>query len=117
MLKGLEDLKLRGKQDAELLVKVQELTDRHLKVEHDCITFENSTIVSSPSRPTQGPTTRETARIDQLSHYILRLSYCSKPELRKWFLNQECELFRLRFVSLLSLSKDRVSKRLMRSCF
>lgn len=47
--------------------------------------------------------------MDQLSHYILRLSYCGKPDLRKWFLAQECELFRLRFLSLLESTEDRVS--------
>ena len=36
----------------------------------------------------QGDNNKETARMDQLSHYILRLSYCGKPELRKWFLAQ-----------------------------
>ncbi len=47
--------------------------------------------------------------MDQLSHYILRLAYCSKPELRKWLLAQESELFKHRFAYLLETSEDRVS--------
>lgn len=37
---------------------------------------------------------------DHLSHYILRLAFFSSPEGSRWFQQQECLLFRLRFSSL-----------------
>jgi DNA primase large subunit len=51
--------------------------------------------------------------IDELSHYILRLSYCQSEDLRKWFLQQESELFRHR---LTSLSDDKLAESVKEYC-
>lgn len=37
--------------------------------------------------------------VDELSHFILRLSYCQNEELRRWFLDKECALFQNRLES------------------
>ena len=45
------------------------------------------------------PNTPEGARKDRFSHFILRLAYCRTEDLRRWFLQNEVELFKWRFVN------------------
>ena len=42
---------------------------------------------------------RSDIRKDVISHFVLRLAFCTTPESRKWFLKQECELLRFRLTS------------------
>lgn len=44
----------------------------------------------------------EYAHKDRLSHHALRLAYCRTEDLRRWFLTQECELFKHKFTEQLS---------------
>lgn len=42
----------------------------------------------------------ESRRQDRISHFILRLAFCQSPEQTKWFIQQELDLFKLRFKAL-----------------
>ncbi|CAI9598805.1 unnamed protein product [Staurois parvus] len=46
-------------------------------------------------------------RKDHISHFILRLAYCQSEDLRRWFIQQEMDLFKFRFNQL---SKDKVQE-------
>ena len=42
---------------------------------------------------------------DAVSHFVLRLAYCRTEDLRRWFLQHECELFKSRFRNELPASQ------------
>uniref|UniRef100_A0AAQ5ZZH6 DNA primase large subunit n=1 Tax=Amphiprion ocellaris TaxID=80972 RepID=A0AAQ5ZZH6_AMPOC len=52
-----------------------------------------------------GPSEIEKRRKDHISHFILRLAYCQTEDLRRWFIQQEVDLFRYRFSYLSSKQK------------
>ncbi|KXZ49386.1 hypothetical protein GPECTOR_21g612 [Gonium pectorale] len=87
VLKEMEAYKLRhpNKTEKELLDKLNQLKLKHMK---------GTGLGSSGAA---GSSREEDIRADLISHYVLRLAYCRTPELRKWFLAAEAELFRLKF--------------------
>ncbi|KAL1508896.1 hypothetical protein ABEB36_003716 [Hypothenemus hampei] len=38
-------------------------------------------------------------RADHISHYILKMSFCTTEELRKWFITKEMDWFKIRFIA------------------
>ncbi|XP_054456290.1 DNA primase large subunit [Anoplopoma fimbria] len=56
-------------------------------------------------KPQSGPSEYEKRRKDHISHFILRLAYCQTEDLRRWFIQQEVDLFRCRFNSMSASQK------------
>ena len=75
VLRGIEDLKAQNVNGDELEKSILRLASQFLKDE----------------------TRDATIRKDTAGHHILRLAHCRTEELRRKFLNLECELFRARF--------------------
>lgn len=53
---------------------------------------------SGASHPTESDL--QARRIDNTSHFILRITYCRSEDLKRWFIDRELELFKLRFGEL-----------------
>jgi DNA primase large subunit len=79
VLRGIEDLKVKGFRPDQMQDKILSLVETHLKAS----------------------TREDSARKDVASHFVLRLGYCLTEDKRRWFLAQECDLFRARFRALL----------------
>ena len=52
----------------------------------------------------------ECMRRDNISHHALRLAYCKKEEDRRWFIQQELALFKVRFSELASSGTEAVTR-------
>ena len=66
MLRGIEDLKVKGLRFDQMEDKIRELAETHLK---------------AASR-------EETARKDAASHFVVRLGFCLTEDKRRWLLAQ-----------------------------
>ncbi|KAM8859002.1 DNA primase large subunit isoform 1-T2 [Spinachia spinachia] len=62
-------------------------------------------------KPQAGLSENDKRRKDHISHFILRLAYCQTEDLRRWFIQQEVDLFRYRFNALDSEQKLEVLHR------
>uniref|UniRef100_A0A3P8VT54 DNA primase large subunit n=1 Tax=Cynoglossus semilaevis TaxID=244447 RepID=A0A3P8VT54_CYNSE len=84
----------------KLLKAVENLGVRHLKTSED---YEKK--LQQELRSSIGLSDYDKQRKDHISHFILRLAYCQTEDLRRWFIQQEVDLFRFRFNLLLPKQK------------
>ena len=84
VLKAIDDGLSRGKKPAEMEQLMNEETGKHLKIT-DVVPGDFSTLGGAPLSK------------DEVSHFALRMAYCRTDELRRWFLQNECTLFKHKF--------------------
>uniref|UniRef100_A0A673FP59 DNA primase large subunit n=1 Tax=Sinocyclocheilus rhinocerous TaxID=307959 RepID=A0A673FP59_9TELE len=97
LLKTVENLGVSYMKNSEQYVM-------RLKAEFSNLNFPLKTELGD--RKVQGGTSEyEKRRKDHISHFILRLAYCQTEDLRRWFIQQEIDLFRYRFGDLTSKHK------------
>jgi len=79
----------------KVLRKIEEMKTRNLPPE----TFRTQLDASIKANLTSTQQKHKT-KLDVASHFILRAAYCRTEDLRRWFLAQECRLFRHRLENL-----------------
>mmetsp|Transcript_9268 Transcript_9268/g.19539 ORF Transcript_9268/g.19539 Transcript_9268/m.19539 type:complete len:512 (-) Transcript_9268:1164-2699(-) len=85
----------------KVLRKIEEMKTRNLptdiyRTQLDASIKSNLATISSSTDSKRKNDAYESKKIDIASHFILRAAYCRTEDLRRWFLTQECHLFRHR---------------------
>lgn len=92
VLRAVENIYMRNTREDEIVKAIKTAEDKYLPLHSN---------ESSSSFPLL-----EERRRDQASHFILRLAFCNNSESIRWFVTQECALFKARFSH--ELVKDRM---------
>jgi len=128
LLRGMENLKTRGYEGKELHDRLQAVRLLFRDNRGDSLThFPSPPPLPTLSLPTHPPFQLETKymplrahqalekdgrsedqRKDLISHFILRIAYCRTEELRRWYLEKECQLLRFRLEKLSDLERSQV---------
>mmetsp|Transcript_23842 Transcript_23842/g.57487 ORF Transcript_23842/g.57487 Transcript_23842/m.57487 type:complete len:498 (+) Transcript_23842:115-1608(+) len=87
---SLDDFEEYALARLKVLRKIEEMKTRNLSPE----IFRSQLDTSIKTNLTAD--TKSKGKIDVASHFILRAAYCRTEDLRRWFLTQECHLFRHR---------------------
>ncbi|XP_069091858.1 DNA primase large subunit isoform X1 [Pleurodeles waltl] len=99
---SLADFELFAIERLKLLKAVESLGVSYLKTNEQYKSKLESELrkLKFPYRPPGDVITDDeydNRRKDHISHFILRLAYCQSEDLRRWFIQQEMDLFRFRF--------------------
>ncbi|XP_013394623.1 DNA primase large subunit [Lingula anatina] len=90
----------------KLLKAVENAGAKHLKGSdeyNNSVRDELKKFINHSSKPKNGSIydmsdkEYDDIRKDLISHFVLRLAYCKSDELRRWYIQQETDLFRYRF--------------------
>jgi len=91
---ALEDFEMYAIDRQQVLRSVEECKERGMKGADVTKWVETASTKHGLSRQ------HRDSNKDVISHFVLRLAYCRTEDLRRWFLTQESQLFKVRFEAM-----------------